>query len=82
MPVKKPQVGDIVNIVFWDHAENSRDALKFEVIGRISSITKMAYMVRCWGYESDIDRASDGNVSNENWFAIVKSAIESIKVLK
>ena len=82
MPVKKPVVGDIVHIVFLDHAENARDALRFEVIGRISSITKLAYMVRAWGYDNDVDRAADANPSNENWYAIVKSAIESIKVLK
>lgn len=82
MPVKKPSVGDIVSVVFLDHAENSRDAIRFEVIGRVSSITRAAYMIRVWGYIDDIDRASDNNPSNEHWFAIVKSAIESIKVLK
>lgn len=82
MPVKTPVVGDTVRIVFLDHAENSRDAIRFEVIGRVTSITKLAYMVRAWGYVDDVDRAADGNTSNENWYAIVKSAIESIKVLK
>ena len=81
-PVKRPSVGDVVVITFWDHAENSKDALKFEAIGRITGSTRMAYSVRCWGYVDDVDRAGDSNTDNENHYAIVKKAIESIKVLK
>ena len=82
MAAKKPVIGDLVQIVFLDHAENSDDALKFEVVGRVHKITKTAYLVRTWGYVKDVDRAGDGNTDNENWYAIVKSAIESIKILK
>ena len=73
---------DVVQIEFWDHAENSKDALKFEVIGRVFKITRKAYLVRCWGYASEVDRAGDGNADNENWFAIVKSTVETIKIFK
>lgn len=79
---ERPVVGDIVHAVFWDHAENSKDVLKFEVIGRLFRITSKAYLIRCWGYESEVDRAGDGNTDNENWFAIVKSATDSIRKLK
>ena len=80
--VLKPEINDIVRIVFLDHAENSQDALLFEVFGRLTKITKRAYIVRSWGYQHDVDRAGDGNTDNENWYAIVKSTIESIKVIK
>jgi len=81
-PNVKPKINDIVHVIFWDHAENSKDVLKFEVIGRVFAITKMAYMIKCWGYENEVDRASDSNTDNENWFAIVKKAIHSIRILK
>ena len=80
--MKPPKVGDLIHIVFWDHAENSQDALKFEVIGRLMGTTKYAYMVRPWGYVNEVDRASDTRDDNENWYAIVKKAVESIKVIK
>jgi len=82
MAVKAPKIGDIVYCTFLDHAENAKDVLLFEVIGRVYKITKRAYLVRCWGYVNDVDRAGDGNEDNENSYAIVKKAIESIKVLK
>ena len=78
----KPQIGDVVHIVFLDHAENSEDAIRFEVIGRLFEKTRWAYKVRCWGYVNDVDRAGDSRTDNENWFSIVKKAVESIKVLK
>ena len=81
-PAQKPSVGDLVIITFLDHAENAHDALLFEVVGRIFDITKRAYKIRCWGYISDVDRAGDGRDDNETSYAIVKSTIESIKVLK
>ena len=80
-PPKRPSVGDIVHVVFLDHAENSQDVLLFEVIGRLSAITKKGYTVRCWGYVKDLDRAGDQNVENETSYAIVKAAVESIVVL-
>ena len=80
--ILKPEINDIARIVFLDHAENSQDALLFEVFGRLTKITKKAYIVRSWGYVNDVDRAGDGNPDNENSYAIVKSTIESIKILK
>ena len=82
MPVKRPTVGDLVEVVFLDHAENSKDALLFEVYGRITGITRKAYLIRAWGYVREVDRAGDGNPENENSYAIVKKAVESIRVLK
>lgn len=79
---KKPKIGDLVEIIFWDHAEASKDALLFEVFGRLIGITKKAYVIRAWGYVKDIDRAGDGNPENENTYAIVKRAADSIRVLK
>ena len=80
--VLKPEINDIVRIVFLDHAENAKDALLFEVLGRLVGSTKKAYIVRAWGYVNDVDRAGDSNPDNENSYAIVKSTIETIKVLK
>jgi hypothetical protein len=82
MPPKRPVIGDTVEVKFWDHAENSKDALLFEVFGRISGVTSKAYLIRSWGYINEVDRAGDGNPDNENSYAIVKKAIDSIRVLK
>ena len=82
MAKKRPQVGDIAEVVFYDHAENSKDALRFEVFGRLIQVTRKAYIVRSWGYVDEVDRAGDGNTDNENTYAIVKSAVESLRVLK
>ena len=78
----KPKVGDIIHITFWDHAESSDDALLFEVMGRLYKITKMAYCLKSWCYASDLDKARDSHEDNETKFAIVKRAIDSIKVIK
>lgn len=76
-------VGDIVHCVFWDHAQDASDALLFEIFGRITEITKKAYIIHYWRYVSDVDRAGDNNTKeNEDCYAIVKSAIASIKRLK
>ncbi len=82
MAQKRPKVGDLVEVIFWDHAEQSKDALLFEVFGRISGITRKAYLIRAWGYVSELDRVGDGNPDNENSYAIVKRAIDSIRILK
>jgi hypothetical protein len=74
--------GDIVHCTFYDHAENSKDALLFEVFGRVEKVTRHAYLIYCWSYVDDVERAKDSNPENENWFAIVKRAIVDIKVLK
>jgi hypothetical protein len=80
---ERPQIGDVVAVVFWDHANGGKDALRFEVFGRITDITKNAYRIDHWRYVDDIDRASDDNTkNNEDWHWIVKKAIESIKRLK
>jgi len=79
----KIKVDDIVHVVFWDHAENSRDALKFEVFGRVFGVTSKAYLIYSWAYVDPVDLAGDNNSDvNQHSFAIVKSAIDSVRVLK
>lgn len=76
-------IGDIVHCIFWDHANGGKDALKFEVFGRLTARTKKAYRIDHWRYVTDIDRASDDNTKeNEDWHWIVKPAVESIRKLK
>ena len=81
--MKKPiKIGDIVHCTFLDHAENSKDAIEFEVLGRVTEITKTAYKLVSWGYTSDTDRARDNNDDNEVWFCIVKKAVTGMRLLK
>jgi len=79
---KPPKIGDVVHIKFHDHAENSRDVMYYETFGRISAITKLGYKLLAWGYVNEVDRIVDSNPDNETEFAIVKKAIESVRVLK
>lgn len=81
--MKNPiKVGDVVQVVFYDHAQDS-DALLFEAFGRVGEITKNAYKVYHWRYVNDVDRAADNNTRhNEDFYAIVKKAIVSIKRLR
>jgi len=81
--VTKPKIGDIVHIVFWDHAQDAKDAMQFEMFGRITDITKKAYKIHYWRYVNDVDRVADGNTKeNEDCYCIVKAAIDSIKKLE
>lgn len=78
----KASIGDVVHIEFWDHAQDSSDALLFEIFGRVTKITKAAYIVHYWRYVDAIQRASDDNRrDNEDCYAIVKKAIQSLVVL-
>ena len=83
MKIRSAKVDDIVQIVFWDHAENFHDAMQFEVIGKVTKITERIYQINCWFYHDPLQRAADSNASdNETYFAIVRSAIDSIRILK
>lgn len=83
MTKQKIEVGDLVDIEFYDHAEDASDAMRFRVAGEILSQTKIAYIIATWRYADKIDRAKDSNTKeNENRFAIVKSAIINIKRLE
>ena len=80
---QRPKIGDIVQIVFWDHAESFHDAMQFEVIGKLTGSTRKAWIIHSWLYHDPLQRAADTNAAeNENKFAIVKSAIDSIRILK
>lgn len=82
MAKKRPQIDDIIHVVFFDHGENTEDVLRFEVIGRVIKITRRGFIVRSWGYVNDVDRAANNNSENENTYAIVKSAVDSYRILR
>ena len=82
MKLPKVAVGDIVQIVFWDHCENWHDGIQFEVYGKIKSITPQAYVIGTWLHHSAVERAADNSDDkNESHFAIVKAAVDIIQVL-
>jgi hypothetical protein len=75
-------VGDLVELTFLDHAENSDDAMEFVVYGKLFAITRTAYKVGSWVYADDVSRAKDSNTDNENYFTIVKKAITKKRKLR
>lgn len=73
-------VGDIVDIEFYDHAEDADEAMRFKLCGEIAKITPISYVLYTWRYACPVARAKDSNTKeNENRFAIVKKAIINIK---
>jgi len=76
------QKGDLVQITFLDHCENSNDALEFIIWGRIDRITRTAYIIASWVYNDPVEQAKDTNTDNENYYVIVRKAITNIKKLK
>jgi len=75
-------MGDIVRIIFNDHAQGSGYApgvLQFECFGRIAGITKTHFDVCTWGYLPGHLQEADDNC---DFTHIVRGAIISIKVLK
>ena len=79
----RPARGDFVHIIFWDHAENYHDGMQFEVVGKLVQTTPKAYIIQTWYYHDPVQRAKDSNSDeNEHKFAIVKKAIDSIRILK
>lgn len=81
--MKKPRIreGDIVRIVFWDHAEGEDEVLMFEVFGRVAKVSRRHYTVDSWGYadRTGIDRENERE--NIKTFNILKAVVESIDVL-
>jgi hypothetical protein len=76
-------IGDIVDIEFWDHAEDASDAMRFRLTGEVLAKTSVAVIIGTWRYACPIDRERDDNiVENENRFAIVKSAIIQCRVMQ
>jgi hypothetical protein len=78
---KTCEVGDLVLITFWDHAEQSKDVFLFELTGRVVEITQKAFIVKTWSYARSEDRASDSNTDNENYYAIVRRAVDNVRIL-
>ena len=75
--------GDLVDIEFLDHAENSDHVLRFNLCGEVEQVTNDAYIIRTWRYSDPVDRAKDENTKeNENKYAIVKKAVIGIYHLK
>ena len=75
-----PTVNDLVLIEFLDHAEGD-DLMRFEVIGRLTKITKQSYTVGCWLYTCPIQKATM-SPTNEHGYTIARGVVESIKCLK
>jgi len=79
--IKKAKVGNIVRIVFLDHATGAgeqKGVITFECFGRILSEDKLHYNICHWGYLPEDTEAID---SNCEFHHIVKAAIVSLEIL-
>jgi hypothetical protein len=74
--MSRPAKGDVVSILFWDHAENANDAVQCTVYGKIANITKLSYIIDSW-----ILHEQEYDSDNFKRWAIMKSAVIETKVL-
>lgn len=71
-----PKEGDIVEIRFWDHAEDTHEPYLFHVFGRLAKVAARSVVVESWAYtKGEVGEPGDTNVKS---FVLVASAIEEI----
>lgn len=76
---KTPRVGDLVVVVFMDHAEDM-GAIEFRLAGWVRKIDRASIEVVSWDYPDG--RVFADNDPNCKWFSIVRKAIKYIKVIE
>jgi hypothetical protein len=69
--------GQLVSVLFSDHAEDSSKAIRFVVYGRVAEITRKTISIDCWEYE-DTKQSYDDNVKR---YTIVRAAVHKITQL-
>lgn len=75
----KPLIGDVVEVVFLDHAEGPTSEL-FRVFGRLAAKTRSTYLIDCWE-PADAQR-DDANGFNRHQYSIVRSTVKELYVLR
>ena len=76
--ILKPVIGDIVEVVFEDHAEGPQSEL-FRVFGRLARKTRTTYVIDCW--EPAEPGRDDADGHNRHQYSIVKRTVKEIAVL-
>jgi len=67
-----PVIGDVIEVQFVDHVEDSHRLMHTTVWGRVIKISSKRLVVRSW--------EAEGKHNCKDW-AIVRSTIESVSVL-
>ena len=75
----KPELGDIVEVVFEDHAEGPQSEL-FRVFGRLAKRTRTTYLIDCW--EPAEQGRDDADGHNRHQYSIVRSTVKELRVLR
>lgn len=75
----KPELGDIVEVVFEDHAEGPQSEL-FRVFGRLAKRTRTTYLIDCW--EPAEPGRDDADGHNRHQYSIVRSTVKELRVLR
>jgi len=74
---KRPRKGQVVDVHFWDHAEDSDGPAECHVYGRLHETTRHAYVVDSWVCDD-----KDAHESATKRFVILKKVTTSIKILR
>ena len=76
--------GDLVQVTFLDHVEDSdKDQhFTFVVWGRVRSVTKSAITVECWAYPDPAHTEGDDDRFNVKRFTILKAVITDLVKLE
>ena len=74
--VSKRSIGSVVDVIFWDHAQNGQ-VIKCRVWGKLKHVDDKQIIIRSWECSDMPD-----NDTNHEHFSIVKSCIIAFKILK
>jgi len=72
--MRKPRIGDVVRVVFWDHCEGGRTLLKCCVYGECRGFYDDRILVCGW--------SGMGCEDDETVWVIARGLVEGIRILK
>lgn len=81
----KPRKGDIMQVTFLDHVEDSErnEPFAFTVWGRVHSVDKKSITVASWDYaDAGHTEGKESDQVNRKRFTILKSTITSLVMLE
>jgi len=81
MAKQKPKVGDVVEVEFLDHVENSDTPLPCIVYGRVRKLTEATIAIESWTFDEP-SGVSHHDFDNRKVWGLIRDAVLRIEVLK
>lgn len=77
--IAKPNIGDVIEIVFLDHAQGPTEE-SFRVFGRLTKKTRTTYVVDCW--EPEDPKRDDAEGHNRDQYSLLRKTVKELWVLR